>query len=92
MTFVNILKSRLIFNNSTVSQCLLTNVSHISRAHISKSKSCFNEKSSTYFFQLRTKILTDFQICISVPLTKQSQPRMLFYLFEYFLGKTNLPA
>ena len=39
-----------------------------SRAHISKCKRCLNVKSSTYHFHLKTKILADFQICISVPL------------------------
>ena len=37
-------------------------------AHISKSKRCFNVKSSTYHFHMKTKILADFQICISIPL------------------------
>ena len=37
------------------------------RAHISKSKRCFIMKSSTYYFHMKTKILTHFQICISVP-------------------------
>ena len=32
------------------------------------SKTCFNVKSSTYYFHMKTKILADFQICISVPL------------------------
>ena len=41
---------------------------HISRAHISKSKKCFNVKCSAYYFHIKTKIFTDFQICISVPL------------------------
>ena len=42
---------------------------HISYMCISqKVKSCFNVKSSTYYFHMMTKILTDFQICISVPL------------------------
>ena len=50
------------------SQAQQTNFSHISRAHISKSKRCFDAKSSTYYFQMTTKILADFQICISVPL------------------------
>ena len=27
-----------------------------------------NVKSSTYYFHMKTKILADFQICISVPL------------------------
>ena len=33
-----------------------------------KSKRCFNVKSSTYYFGIKTKIVTDFQICIEVPL------------------------
>ena len=37
----------------------------ISGAHISKSETCFNMKSSTYYFHMKTKILADFQICIS---------------------------
>ena len=41
---------------------------HISRPHISKSKRCFNVKSSTCYFHMKTKILVDFQICISLPL------------------------
>ena len=40
----------------------------ISRAHISKSKRCFNVKSSTNFFYIKTRISADFQIWISVPL------------------------
>ena len=36
---------------------------------ISKTKKCFIMKSSTYYFHLKTKILADFQICISVPLS-----------------------
>ena len=35
---------------------------------ISKSKRYFSERSSTYYFQIKTKILADFQIYISVPL------------------------
>ena len=43
---------------------------HISHVRISqKSKMCFNMKSSAYYFHMKTKLLTDFQICISVPLT-----------------------
>ena len=38
------------------------------RVHTSESKRCFNVKSSTYYFHMKTKILTGFQICISVPL------------------------
>ena len=38
------------------------------RAHNSKSKTCFNVKSSTHYFHMKAKILADFKICISVPL------------------------
>ena len=37
-------------------------------AHNSKSKSCFNVKSSTSYFHMNAKILAYFQICIRVPL------------------------
>ena len=40
----------------------------LTRAHISKSKMCFHVKSLTYYFYMKTKILPNFQICISVPL------------------------
>ena len=63
--FVNFLKSRLIFIRF---YCFVNKLSHTSRAHISKSKRCFNVKSSTYYFHVKTKILPDFQIWISVPL------------------------
>ena len=39
--------------------------------HISNSKRCFDVKSSTSYFHVKTKILADFQICISVPLSSQ---------------------
>ena len=88
--FVNLLKSRRIFNiffciiarifistlnNVNDNNLLFFNVckqSHFSHifshfSHISKSKRCFNVKSSTYF-HMKTKILLDFQICVSAPL------------------------
>ena len=43
---------------------------HISHVRISqKSKRCSNVKSSTYYFHMKTKILADFQIYYTVPLT-----------------------
>ena len=61
---LNFLKSRLIFN---IFYCFWMFVNKIfSRAHISKSKRCFNVKSSTYYFHIKTKILADFQICNTV--------------------------
>ena len=53
-----------------------TNLSHISRAYILKSKRFFNVKSSTYF-HMKTEILTNFQICISMPLTKATSKTLL---------------
>ena len=44
-------------------------LSNISRAHILKSKKFFNVKSSTYYFQMKIKILAGFQICMSVLLS-----------------------
>ena len=46
-----------------------TNFSHISVAYISKRERRFNDKSSTYHFHAKTKILADFQISISVSLS-----------------------
>ena len=40
----------------------------MSHADISKIKKGFNLKSSTSYFGMMTKILSDFQICISAPL------------------------
>ena len=37
--------------------------------HISKSKRCFNVKSPTYYFHIKTNGMANFQICISVPLS-----------------------
>ena len=42
--------------------------------HILKSERCFNVKSSTYYFHVKMKILTDFQIFISVSLINLSLP------------------
>ena len=36
----------------------------------SKSNKCFNVKYSAYYIHKKTKIFTDFQICISVPLKR----------------------
>ena len=65
---LSFLKSRLICNIFYCLWILQTNFSHISRLHISKSKRCFNVKFPTCYFHMKTKILADFQICISVPL------------------------
>ena len=44
-----------------------------SRSHISENKRCFNVKSSTCYFRMKTKILAGFQICICVPLIRKVQ-------------------
>ena len=65
------LKKRLIFN---IFYCFwmfvnkLFTRANFSCAHISKTKRCFNMKPSIYHFHMKTKILADLQICISVPL------------------------
>ena len=40
----------------------------MARAHISQCNEFFNVKSLTIHFHMKTTILVDFQICISVPL------------------------
>ena len=55
-------------------------------AHISKSERCFNVKSSTYCFHLKTKFFANFQICISVPLMNQN---ISFILYHTFLLNTS---
>ena len=57
--------------------------------HISKSKRCFNVKSSTYYFHMKMKILADFQIGISVPLifrwSKLDIPLILLKFYLIFI-------
>ena len=61
---------------------LFTYSHNFSRAQISKGKRYFKVKSSTYYFHLKTKILADFQTCISLTLsvevTEQSKSIDLF--------------
>ena len=48
---------------------VISGVSATSKVYcISKSKRYFSRRSSTYYFQIKTKILADFQIYISVSL------------------------
>ena len=55
----------------------------ILHAHISERKRCFNMKSSTYYFHVKTKILADFQICISVPLNEPHKDKLITSDKEY---------
>ena len=64
---------------------LLTNFSHISRVHISKSSSCFDVKSSAYS-HMETKILADFWICISVTLSINFWHLNVYQMFYYRQG------
>ena len=66
---LNFLKSRLIFNIFYCFWVFVNSVNNISLTHISKSKRGFDVKFSAYYFNTKTKILVDFQICISAPLT-----------------------
>ena len=67
-------KSRLLFN---IFYCFCMFVNkyfiHLSGAHNSKSKWCYNAELSAYYFYVKTKISIDFQICISVPLIANLQ-------------------
>ena len=85
MKFVNFLKNTLILTYSIVAECLQTNFSHFSSAHISESKRLFNMKSSTYYFLIKTKVLVDFQIFISVPLKNSTNIVPSHYSTKTFL-------
>ena len=52
---------------------------HLTCAYL-KSKSCFIAKFSTYYFHMKTKILTDFQICIRVLLSNSFEFTKWFIL------------
>ena len=70
---------------------------HISDVRKSQKVEHFNVKLSTYYFHMKTKILADFQICISVPLRSQNTfffevekywGFFGFFYFCFFLHKT----
>ena len=48
---------------------MFVNILHISGAHISESKRCYNVIPSVHYFYVKTNMLADFQIWISVPLS-----------------------
>ena len=50
---------------------------------MSKRKRCFNGKSTKYYFHVKTKILADFQICISVPLNEPHKDKLITSDKEY---------
>ena len=71
MNVVFFLKISLIFK---MFYCLFIFVNKHSinkGAYISKSKQRYNAKPSAYYFYMRAKILSDFCICISVPLKRK---------------------
>ena len=52
-----------------------------------KNKRCFNVKSLTFYFHMKTKTLADFQICISLPLS--AHLNHMFSLVNIFTGPTD---
>ena len=77
------LKSRLVFNICCCRMFVNKPPTYISHAHISKSKRYFDVKFSRYF-HMKTKVLRNFQICISVPLSNRA-----FFFSEYFYLKNH---
>ena len=83
MKFGNFLKTRLIFILVFCFWMFVNKLTYTSRSHISKCKRCFSVKSLTYYFHVKTKLLAEFQICISVPLElKAFFPHNLIELFR----------
>ena len=62
------LKSRLLFNIFYCFCMFINKHSYISGPYISKSKRFYNAKLLSYYFYMKTKMLAEFRICISVPL------------------------
>ena len=62
------LKIRLIFNIFYCFRMFVNKHFTYSGVHISQSKRCYNVIPSVHYFLVKTKLLTDFQICISIPL------------------------
>ena len=58
---------------------MFVNKHYLYLAYNSKSKQCYNEKTSVYFFYEQTKILVDFHICISVHCVKSVQIQSYFW-------------
>ena len=72
--FVNFLKSRLIFMLLYCFWMFVNKLFSISRGHISKHNRWFSVKSWTYYFYVKTKMLTNFQICITCILLTSFYP------------------
>ena len=53
---------------------------------MSKSKRCYSAKPSACYFYVKTNILVDFHICISVPLMVEVSP-MKFLELKKFAGQ-----
>ena len=71
LKFVNFLKTRLIFNIFYCFWMFLNKLfTYLMRAYL--------KKYWTYYFPMKTKTLGDFQICISVPLTKNESLKSNF--------------
>ena len=78
LKFVNFLKSRLIFNIFYYFQMFVNKLfPYLTWANLRKIKICFNVKFSTYYFHVKTYILAEFQICISVPLNINENPYII---------------
>ena len=69
--------------------CFWTFVNKLFTYHICayvKSRRCFIVKSSKYYFHMKTNILADFEICISVPLKTKNKIDLLLFYGEHSYG------
>ena len=83
--FLIFLGSRLIFNIFYCFWMFVNKLFTYSRVHISKNKTCLNAKSSAYYLHMKTKILPDFWICISVPnITSQTLKICILHLYAFW--------
>ena len=82
--FVNFLKSRLIFILSYYFSMLVNKLFTYLTCVCLKTYKVFLMWISSTYFHVKTKILADFQICISVPLIHNHFSFLLWLLFYYY--------
>ena len=69
---------------------MFVNKHYLYLAYNSKSKQCYNEKTSVYFFNEQTKILVDFHISISVHCVKSVQIQSYFWSIFSCIGQISI--
>ena len=81
--FVFSLKSRLLFNVFYFFCMFVNKHSRYVKCTYLKRERCYNVQSAWYYFYMKTNILQDFHICISVPLRKPPSWLVIILLVSF---------